>query len=54
MNDLELVLVLLAVAAGLAVIAERLRVPYPILLVLGGQVDAPGRGLVGANTENPH
>jgi hypothetical protein len=45
MNDLELVLVLLAVAAGLAVIAERLRVPYPILLVLGGLALAVVPGL---------
>jgi Na+/H+ antiporter len=36
MNALELVLVLLVVAAGLAVAAERLRVPYPVLLVVGG------------------
>jgi monovalent cation/hydrogen antiporter len=45
MNDLELVLMLLAVAAGLAVIAERLRVPYPILLVLGGLALAVVPGL---------
>ena len=36
MNALELVLVLLVVTAGLAVAAQRLSVPYPILLVLGG------------------
>src|ERR1051325_205586 len=36
MNALELILVLLVVAAGLAVAAERLKVPYPILLVIGG------------------
>src|SRR6185369_1301209 len=36
MNPLELILVLLVVAAGLAVAAERLKLPYPILLVLGG------------------
>jgi Na+/H+ antiporter len=36
MNALELVLVLLVVAAGLAVVAQRLAIPYPILLVLGG------------------
>jgi CPA1 family monovalent cation:H+ antiporter len=36
MNALELVLVLLVAAAGLAVVAERLKLPYPILLVLGG------------------
>jgi Na+/H+ antiporter len=36
MNGLELILVLLVVAAGLAVAAQRLSVPYPVLLVLGG------------------
>ncbi len=36
MNALELILVLLVVAAALAVVAERLKIPYPILLVLGG------------------
>jgi CPA1 family monovalent cation:H+ antiporter len=36
MSALELVLVLLIVAAGLAVAAQRLRVPYPLLLVIGG------------------
>jgi Na+/H+ antiporter len=36
MNALELILVLLVVAAGLAVAAQRLSVPYPVLLVLGG------------------
>jgi len=35
-NALELILVLLVVAAALAVVAERLKIPYPILLVLGG------------------
>jgi Na+/H+ antiporter len=36
MNALELMLVLLLLAVGLAVAAERLKVPYPMLLVLGG------------------
>ena len=36
MNALELILILLVVAAALAVVSERLEVPYPILLVLGG------------------
>ena len=36
MNGLELILILLVVAAVLAVAAQRLRVPYPILLVIGG------------------
>src|SRR5689334_7861148 len=45
MNALELVLVLLVVAAGLAVAAQRLALPYPILLVLGGIVLAVVPGL---------
>jgi len=36
MNALELVLILLVTAAVLAVAADRLRIPHPILLVLGG------------------
>jgi Na+/H+ antiporter len=36
MNGLELILVLLVIAAGLAVAAQRLSIPYPVLLVLGG------------------
>ncbi|HTO68408.1 MAG TPA: Na+/H+ antiporter [Myxococcota bacterium] len=36
MSGLELVVVLLVVAAGLAVVADRLGVPYPLLLVAGG------------------
>ena len=36
MNALELILVLLVIAAALAVAAQRLKIPYPILLVLGG------------------
>lgn len=36
MNALELILVLLVMAAGLAVAARRLAMPYPILLVVGG------------------
>jgi monovalent cation/hydrogen antiporter len=35
-NALELILILLVVAAALAIAAERLKVPYPILLVVGG------------------
>jgi monovalent cation/hydrogen antiporter len=35
-NALELILVLLVVAAALAIAAQRLKIPYPILLVLGG------------------
>jgi CPA1 family monovalent cation:H+ antiporter len=35
-NALELILMLLVVAAALAVAAQRLKIPYPILLVLGG------------------
>ena len=36
MNDIELVLVLLVLVTALTPIARRLRVPYPVLLVLGG------------------
>jgi monovalent cation/hydrogen antiporter len=36
MNALELILVLLAASVALAVASQRLRIPYPILLVLGG------------------
>ena len=45
MNELELILVLLAAAVALAVVSERLRIPYPILLVLGGLVLAFVPGL---------
>src|SRR5262245_7408594 len=48
MSGLELVLLLMVVAAGLAVAARRLSVPYPLLLVLGGLALAwlPGLPLV--------
>ena len=36
MAGLELVLLLLAVSAGLRIIAERLNVPYAAILVVGG------------------
>lgn len=36
MNDLELILLLLVLTASLAVLARRVNVAYPILLVLGG------------------
>ncbi|MFO0795943.1 MAG: Na+/H+ antiporter [Gemmataceae bacterium] len=35
-HPVELVLALVAVAVGLGVVARRMRVPYPILLVVGG------------------
>jgi len=38
MAGLELILVLLAVSAGLRIVAERLRIPYSSLLVVGGLV----------------
>jgi CPA1 family monovalent cation:H+ antiporter len=52
-NALELILVLLVVAAALAVAAERLKVPYPILLVVGGLALAfiPGLPAVKINPE---
>jgi len=50
-NALELILILLVVAAVLAVLAERLKVPYPILLVLGGLALAFVPGLPQANID---
>jgi Na+/H+ antiporter len=50
-NALELILILLVVAAGLAVVAERLRVPYPILLVIGGLALAFVPGLPRVNID---
>ena len=38
MNEIELILLLLVVVAALTPIARTLRIPYPILLVLGGLV----------------
>lgn len=38
MHEIEIILGLLLVVAALAVVAEKLEVPYPILLVLGGLV----------------
>ena len=38
MNQLEIILGLLVAVAALATLATRLKVPYPILLVLGGSV----------------
>jgi len=44
-NELELVLVLLAASTALAIVAERIHVPYPIVLVAGGLVLALVPGL---------
>ena len=38
MDQIEIVIGLLVVVAVLATLAARLRVPYPILFVLGGSV----------------
>lgn len=38
MHEIEIVLGLLLVVAALAVVAQRLAIPYPILLVVGGLV----------------
>lgn len=38
MHEIEIILGLLVVVAALAVVAQRLAIPYPILLVLGGLV----------------
>jgi len=45
LNAVELILVLLATAVALAISADRLRLPYPIVLVVGGVVLAFGSGL---------
>ncbi|HEY0992734.1 MAG TPA: Na+/H+ antiporter [Kofleriaceae bacterium] len=45
MNAVELILILLATSVVLAIGAERLRLPYPIVLVVGGVVLAFGSGL---------
>jgi CPA1 family monovalent cation:H+ antiporter len=45
MQGLELILILLAVAAGLRLVADKLSVPFPTLLVLGGLVLAVTPGL---------
>src|ERR1044071_9956315 len=36
MNSLELILILLATYVALSIAADRIRLPYPIVLVLGG------------------
>ena len=36
MHDFEVVVILMAVAVVLAIVAGWLRIPYPILLVVGG------------------
>ncbi|MFI5323203.1 MAG: Na+/H+ antiporter [Thermodesulfobacteriota bacterium] len=45
MQELELILILLAVAAGLSIVANRLSIPFPSLLVLGGLLLALTPGL---------
>ncbi|MDT7603100.1 MAG: monovalent cation/hydrogen antiporter [Acidobacteriota bacterium] len=45
MQGLELILILLAVAAGLRLAADRFSVPFPTLLVLGGLILAVTPGL---------
>jgi monovalent cation/hydrogen antiporter len=45
LNAVELILVLLATAVALAISADRLRLPYPIVLVIGGIALAFGSGL---------
>jgi monovalent cation/hydrogen antiporter len=44
-NAVEIILILLATAVALAIVAERARLPYPIVLVLGGGVLAFVPGL---------
>lgn len=45
MQGLELILILLAVAAGLRLAADKFSVPFPTLLVLGGLILAVTPGL---------
>src|SRR5215470_10571031 len=45
MAGLELILILLAISAGLRMVAERLAIPYSSLLVVGGLVLAFSPGL---------
>jgi len=45
LNAVELILILLATSVALAIGADRLRLPYPIVLVLGGVALAFGSGL---------
>lgn len=45
MNPIELILLLLVVAAALAMVSQRLQLPYPLLLVVGGLVLAFVPGL---------
>lgn len=45
MNPVELILILLATSVVLAIGADRLRLPYPIVLVVGGVALAFGSGL---------
>ena len=44
-NAVELILILLATSVALAIGADRLRLPYPIVLVVGGIALAFGSGL---------
>jgi Na+/H+ antiporter len=44
-NAVELILILLATSVALAIGADRLRLPYPIVLVIGGLALAFGSGL---------
>jgi Na+/H+ antiporter len=45
LNAVELILILLATSVALAICADRLRLPYPIVLVIGGIALAFGSGL---------
>ncbi len=44
-NAVELILILLATSVALAIVADRLRLPYPIVLVVGGIALTFGSGL---------
>ena len=45
MDNIPLIILLLAVLVGLSAVAPRLRVPYPVLLVVGGGLLALVPGL---------
>jgi CPA1 family monovalent cation:H+ antiporter len=45
LNDYEVILLLLASAVGLTALASRIRIPYPIVLTLGGAVMSAIKGL---------
>ena len=51
MSVLELLILLIAVAGGLRILAQRWGIPHPVLLVLGGLVVALIPGLPKPNVD---